>query len=86
MKLRYLPLLALTLAGCSQADKSGTAATDSDARFDAFKSQFIEALWRQNPDYASSQGYHRYDSLLVIPNAVQRQSDECSSFSSLKSN
>jgi uncharacterized protein (DUF885 family) len=76
MKLRYLPLLALTLAGCSQADKSETAATDSDARFDAFKSQFIEALWRQNPDYASSQGYHRYDSLLVIPNAAQRQSDD----------
>ena len=76
MKLRYLPLLALTLAGCSQADKSKTAATDSDARFDAFKGQFIEALWRQNPDYASSQGYHRYDSLLVIPNAAQRQSDD----------
>ena len=76
MKLRYFPLLALTLAGCSQADKSGTAATDSDARFDAFKDQFIEALWRQNPDYASSQGYHRYDSLLVIPNAAQRQSDD----------
>ena len=76
MKLRYLPLLALTLAGCSQADKSKTAATDSDARFDIFKGQFIEALWRQNPDYASSQGYHRYDSLLVIPNAAQRQSDD----------
>ena len=69
MKIRYLILLALV--GCSQATKP----VASDARFDAFKNQFIEALWRQNPDYASSQGYHRYDSLLVIPTAAQRQRD-----------
>jgi uncharacterized protein (DUF885 family) len=76
MKLRYFPLLALALANCSQSEKSGTATSNADARFDTFKNQFIEALWRQNPDYASSQGYHKYDSLLVIPNAAQRQSDD----------
>ena len=79
MKLRYLPLLALVLAGCSHADKktaTATATTGPDTRFDTFKSQFIEALWRQNPEYASSQGYHKYDSLLVIPNSAQRQSDD----------
>ncbi|WP_046242667.1 DUF885 domain-containing protein [Hymenobacter terrenus] len=75
MKFLYLPLLILALAGCSQADKAATATTGPDARFDAFKNQFIEALWRQNPGYASGQGYHKYDSLLVIPNAAQRQSD-----------
>ena len=74
MKLRYLPLLALAAAGCSGADKSA-ATTGPDARFDTFKNRFIEALWRQNPDYASGQGFHKYDSLLVIPNAAQRQSD-----------
>ena len=73
MKLRYLPLLALA-AGCSSADKPA-ATSGSDARFDAFKGRFIEALWRQNPDFASSQGNHRYDSLLVIPDAAQRQRD-----------
>ena len=71
MTLRYFSLL-LALAGCSRANKPA----DSDTRFDAFKNRFIEALWRQNPDYASSQGYHKYDSLLVIPNAVQRQRDD----------
>ncbi|MDQ2795330.1 MAG: DUF885 domain-containing protein [Bacteroidota bacterium] len=77
MKRRYLPLLALALASCSQQpDKTAAAATGPDARFDAFKGQFIEALWRQNPDYASSQGYHKYDSLLLIPNAAQRQADD----------
>ena len=79
MKLHYLPLLALVLAGCSHADKkttTATATTGPDVRFDTFKNQFIEALWRQNPEYASSQGYHKYDSLLVIPNSAQRQSDD----------
>jgi len=73
MKLRYLPLLALALAGCSHADKP--AAAGPDGRFDAYKKHFIEALWQQNPDFASSAGYHKYDSLLVIPNAAQRQRD-----------
>ncbi|OGX87651.1 hypothetical protein BEN47_00325 [Hymenobacter lapidarius] len=76
MKFTYLPLLALAVAGCSPATKSGAdASAGADVRFDAFKGSFIEALWKQNPEYASSQGYHKYDSLLVIPNAAQRQSD-----------
>ncbi|GAB3587015.1 DUF885 domain-containing protein [Hymenobacter daeguensis] len=76
MKLRYLSLLALAAAGCSQPNKPATTTgSTADARFDAFKNQFIEAFWQQNPDYASSQGYHRYDSLLVIPDAAQRQRD-----------
>jgi len=77
MKLRYLPLLALALPACTSnpdkttADKA--AATPADARFDRFKNQFILDLWKQNPEYASSQGFHTYDSLLVIPDAAQRQ-------------
>ena len=69
MKLRYF--LPLALAGCS----APTRPAAPDVRFDAYKSRFIEALWRQNPDYASSQGYHRYDSLLLIPDAAQRGRD-----------
>jgi len=77
MKLRYLPLLALALPACtSQPDKTAadkTAATPADARFDRFKNQFILDFWKQNPEYASSQGFHKYDSLLVVPDAAQRQ-------------
>jgi uncharacterized protein (DUF885 family) len=77
MKLRYLPLLALALPACtSNPDKTAaakTAATPADARFDRFKNQFILALWKQNPEYAAAQGFHKYDSLLVIPDAAQRQ-------------
>lgn len=72
MKICCLAIVALGVAGCSAADKP---VEGGDARFDAFKGQFIEELWKQNPDYASGQGYHEYDSLLVIPNDAQRQSD-----------
>jgi uncharacterized protein (DUF885 family) len=78
MKLRYLPLLALALPACtsnSTETAAQAAATAADVRFDRFKDQFILDFWRQNPDYASSQGFHKYDSLLVIPDAAQRRSD-----------
>ncbi len=77
MKLRYLPLLALALPACTSNSTKATdpAATAADARFDRFKDQFLLDFWRQNPDYASSQGFHTYDSLLVIPDAAQRRSD-----------
>ncbi|OGX87001.1 hypothetical protein BEN48_00190 [Hymenobacter glacialis] len=76
MKFNYLPLLALAVVSCSPDAKSGAdASAGADAWFDAFKGNFIEALWKQNPEYASNQGYHKYDSLLVIPNAAQRQRD-----------
>jgi uncharacterized protein (DUF885 family) len=79
MKLRYLPLLALALAACSSNSTKTTAdqpaASPTDGRFDRFKNQFILDLWRQSPDYAASQGFHQYDSLLIIPDAKQRQRD-----------
>ena len=76
MKLRYLPLLLLALPACTSNSPSTTAdpaATPADARFDRFKNQFVLDLWKQNPDYASSRGFHKYDSLLVIPDAAQRR-------------
>lgn len=79
MKLRYLPLLALALPACtSHPDKTAAdkmAASPADARFDRFKAQFILDFWKQNPEYASSQGFHKYDSLLVLPTAEQRRRD-----------
>src|ERR1035437_2451751 len=46
-----------------------------DTTFDSFKSNFIEALWKVYPEWANSQGYHKYDSILVIPNKEQRDKE-----------
>jgi hypothetical protein len=75
MKLRYLPLLLLALPACTSPDTKATDATaaPADARFDRFKDQLILDLWQLNPDYAASAGFHKYDSLLVIPDAAARR-------------
>jgi uncharacterized protein (DUF885 family) len=77
MKHTYLLLLGAALAaGCQSSDKPATkTGTPADTRFDTFKNQFIEELWQHAPDWAAQQGYHKYDSLLLIPDAAQRQRD-----------
>lgn len=74
MKLRYLslPLLAAALPACHSAEKTA-ARPGTDARFETFKTHFIADLWREDPGFASAVGYHKYDSLLVIPDSLQRR-------------
>ena len=74
MKLRYLllPLLG-ALPACQSADKPAKAPPSADARFETFKTRFIADLWREDPGFASAVGYHKYDSLLVIPDSLQRR-------------
>jgi len=43
-----------------------------DAAFTIYENSFLDALWKQNPDWATSVGYHKYDSLLYIPNGQSR--------------
>ncbi|MEO6521212.1 MAG: DUF885 domain-containing protein [Mucilaginibacter sp.] len=62
-------LLILSFTGCK---KDGATAEEGDTPFDKFKQQYIDALWKHNPDWASSVGYHKYDSVLVIPNDANR--------------
>lgn len=63
--------LIIMIASCnSKSTTSNDSATD--AKFDIYKNQFIENLWKIYPDWASSQGYHKYDSILVVPNADSR--------------
>ena len=44
-----------------------------DKRFDDYKEQFVLALWRVYPGWASSVGYHKYDNVLVVPDALSRE-------------
>jgi Bacterial protein of unknown function (DUF885) len=46
---------------------------DDNKAFDKYKNTFIEKLWKINPEWASSQGYHKYDSVLLVPNDKLRQ-------------
>ncbi|MBG8553706.1 DUF885 domain-containing protein [Hymenobacter guriensis] len=65
--------LATLLACSTDSTTSSVIETTPDARFDQYKQQFIDSLWYYNPEWASSQGYHRYDSVLLIPTVARRQ-------------
>lgn len=68
---------AALLGSCSDPKSRTTADADAqpDAAFERYKARFIDSLWYYNPEWASSQGFHRYDSLLVIPNEGRRRTE-----------
>lgn len=68
-KLLTLAVLALLVFACKQQ------AEKSDKEFDSFKENFIEDLWKQYPGWASSAGYHKYDSILTIPDQAGRDKE-----------
>ncbi len=49
--------------------------SDQNSRFDLFKERFVLRLWEQYPGWASSQGFHNYDSILVVPYESQRHKE-----------
>ncbi|HUM51147.1 MAG TPA: DUF885 domain-containing protein [Chitinophagales bacterium] len=51
------------------------ATSSINAKFFMHKKAFIEQLWKLNPDWATTIGYHKYDSVLLIPNALQREKE-----------
>ena len=44
-----------------------------DVAFNSYETHFLEELWKLNPDWATSVGYHKYDSLLFIPDKKHRE-------------
>lgn len=44
-------------------------------QFENYKNNFVEELWKVYPEWASSQGYHKYDSMLVVPDDAARQGE-----------
>jgi uncharacterized protein (DUF885 family) len=66
-------IFIVALTGCKKENGSGPMMGKDDAAFAVYENSFLEALWKQNPDWATTSGYHKYDSLLYIPNEQGRQ-------------
>ncbi len=50
--------------------KKNTVVSDnknSDNSFDNYKEYFVNELWKLNPEWASNQGFHKYDNVLIVP-------------------
>ncbi len=40
--------------------------------FNQFKNRFVENMWKVYPVWATSVGYHKYDSVLIVPTERSR--------------
>ena len=74
MKKLLIIFSCFYLVSCNnQETKNETPVTpDQNLHFDTYKNNFIEALWELYPGWASGIGYHKYDSILKIPNQQRR--------------
>lgn len=51
----------------------GQADSVLNKAFQAYQERFIDQLWKENPDWATSVGYHKYDSVLIVPDSAAAQ-------------
>lgn len=57
------------LAACQEKS------VNADVEFDKYKEAFVLRLWEMNPSWASGIGYHKYDSVLVVPNKARQKKE-----------
>jgi uncharacterized protein (DUF885 family) len=74
--LLFVASLIFTACGNNDNDDvSGQQQVMQDEAFDRYKTSFIEELWKVYPGWASSVGYHKYDSVLVVPDEMAREKE-----------
>ncbi|AYL99490.1 DUF885 family protein [Mucilaginibacter celer] len=67
-------LFIAALTGCKKEGGTGTGPLlgKDDEAFVKYENVFLDNFWKLNPDWATSVGYHKYDSLMVLPNQASR--------------
>jgi len=75
MKKLFVSFFAMTLLfSCNKSTKSNEDKA-LDQKFDTYKDGYVTALWKISPNWASSLGYHKLDSVLVIPDDNEKKID-----------
>ncbi|MBC7696136.1 MAG: DUF885 domain-containing protein [Burkholderiales bacterium] len=74
-KIISLLFILCCIVSCNTEKHPTKTNINQDSSFDQFKEHFVLRLWELYPGWASSQGYHRYDSILVVPNQEQRNKE-----------
>ena len=65
-------ILFVSCGNNNEQNNKTTTMPSQDSLFDVYKKTFVEDLWKMYPSWAGSQGYHKYDSVLVVPNDESR--------------
>ncbi len=77
----FFAIISVFLFSCGSPNASDKTAVLSsadsslDKPFHEFSETFIDDLWKLYPGWASSQGYHKYDSILVVPDEAFHQKE-----------
>jgi len=62
------------LIGCKKDGNLGPEqGSVDDAAFNEYEKKFLDEFWKLNPDWGTSVGYHKYDSVLLIPDKKNRE-------------
>jgi uncharacterized protein (DUF885 family) len=65
----FLVIILAFLTACNE-EKPKT-----DAEFDQYKEAFVLRLWEMHPGWASGSGYHKFDSVLVVPDQSREKKE-----------
>lgn len=79
-KLLGVSIAAVLLVACNSTDTKTDTSAEKVAdtynpSFEKYKERFIENLWKVYPGWASGQGYHAYDSILIVPSEESRNKE-----------
>ncbi|MDQ4140565.1 MAG: DUF885 domain-containing protein [Bacteroidota bacterium] len=83
VRLYLFIILFLFISSCDRqkVKESGEVITP-EQQFTDLKANLLEKIWRLNPEWATSVGYHKYDSELIIP-TPERLASEVASYRSM---
>jgi uncharacterized protein (DUF885 family) len=65
-------MLIAAFTACKK-DGVGPQLGQDDNAFTLYENNFLDDLWKLNPEWAASEGFHKYDSLLYLPNSQHRE-------------
>ncbi|WP_430404565.1 DUF885 domain-containing protein [Fluviicola sp.] len=66
----FILIISCVLTACQEKK------VNADAEFDKYKEGFVLRLWEMNPGWASGMGYHKFDSVLVVPNDARKEKEK----------
>jgi len=72
---KYISAAIITMSffsGCKKDGSVGPQLGKDDGSFTVYENNFLNGLWKLSPDWATSEGFHKYDSLLLVPNDQSR--------------
>ncbi len=72
----YILFFAMIIFSCTQDKKNGSENPGQiNEDFTGYKDRLILRVWEMYPTWASAVGYHKFDSLLNVPDEAQRKKE-----------